>query len=186
MVYALLQAILENLPGILKASKRTLNIVFPLAIGIAAITAAPEYVASGASKIVAPLDFLVNLALILERAVATVALLTILLMLVFILWFPVRMPRNLAVFSIGFIVYFSAQTSLLLLRSYWAHENFAMVDSGVNVILCSCLIYWISFLNRAGEERPVVLGHSWRLHKQTKLIGDLEALNTSLARAGRR
>ncbi len=186
MVYALLHAILENLPGILKASNRALNIVFPLAIGIAVISAAPEYVASGAGKITAPLDFLVTLALIAERAVSTVALLTILLMLVFILWFPVRMPRNLAGFSIGFVLYFSAKTSLLLLRSFWAHGNFAMLDDGVTVILCSCLVYWIIFINSSGEHRPVTLGHSWQTAKRNKLIGDLEALNASLARAGRR
>ncbi len=186
MVYALLHAILENLPGILKASKRALNVVFPMAIGVAAITAAPEYVASGASRIAMPLDFLVNLAFIVDRAIATVALLTILVMLAFILWFPVRMPRNLAVFSLGFIVYFSAQTALLLLRSFWAHENFAMVDDGVTVILCACLVYWIIFINSSGEQRPVTLGHSWQTVKRTKLIGDLEALNASLARAGRR
>ena len=186
MVYALLQAILEKLPGILRASQRALNIALPLAIGIAVISAGPEYVASGAAKSSSAIDFLVSIAMVLERTISTVALLTLLLMLFFILWFPVKMPRNLALFSLGFIVYFSVKTSLLLLRSFWSHESFAIVDNGVTLILCLCLLYWITFLNTDGEATPMVLGHSWRTGRQNKLIGDLEALNTSLARAARR
>ncbi len=186
MVYALLHAILEKLPGILRASKRVLNVAFPLAIGISLVSAGPEYIASGTGRSRSAIDFLVGLALVLERASSTVALLTMLLMLFFILWFPVRIPRNLAHFSLGYILYFSARTALLLLRSFWSHEIFRLVDEGVNLMYCCCLIYWITFLNRAGEATPVVLGHSWQAGKQSELIGDLEALNASLARVARR
>ena len=186
MVYALLQAILEKLPGILRASRRALNVVLPLAIGIAVVSAGPEFIASGTGRSGSVIKLLLRIALVLDRTIATVALLMLLLMLFFILWFPVRMPRNLALFSLGFIVYFSAKTSLLLLRSFWSHESSRMVDNGVTLILCACLLYWITFLNRAGEITPVVVGHSWQTAQQRKLLGDLEALNASLGRAARR
>lgn len=186
MIYALLQAILRRFPGILRISQRALNVILPLSICAALISAFPEYVASGAGNATGALDHLVIIGLVCERVIATVVLLVLLLMLLFILWFPVRMPRNLAVFSIGFIVYFAAKTALLLLRSFYSHESLALVNNGVTSILCICLACWITFLNKQGETAPVTIGHSWRASRQPELMNNLEALNTALARAGRR
>lgn len=186
MIYALLQAILRRFPGILRISQRALNVILPLSIGAALISAFPEYAASGAGFEAETLKRLVIIGLLCERVIATVALLVLLLMLLFILWFPVRMPRNLAVFSIGFVLYFSAKTALLLLRSFYSHENLALVNNGVTFILCICLVCWITFLNKPGEITPVTIGHSWRASRQPELMNHLEALNTALARAGRR
>ena len=184
MIYALLQAILRRFPGILRISQRALNVILPLSIGAALISAFPEYTASGAGNAAATLDRVVSVAIVCERVIATVALLILLFMLLFILWFPVRMPRNLAVFSIGFIVYFSAKTLLLLLRSFYSHESLPLVGNAVTFVLCICLAYWITFLNAQGE--TVMLGNSWRASRQPELMNNLEALNTALARAGRR
>ena len=186
MIYALLQAILRKFPGILRISERALNIILPLSVAAALISAAPEYVASGAGNATVALNRLVNIAIVCDRVIATVALLVLILMLLFILWFPVRMPRNLAIFSIGFVVYFSAKTALLLIRSFYSHESLAAIGNAVTFILCICLAAWIIFLNKQGEAAPVTLGHSWHASRRNELMTDLEALNTALIRAGRR
>ncbi|HEY7211679.1 MAG TPA: hypothetical protein VH477_15510 [Bryobacteraceae bacterium] len=186
MVYALLRAILEKLPGILRFSRRVLKIALPISILIALVTAGPEYVASGASIAKDPIDYFVLLGLILSRMVATVCVLILLATLLFILWFPVAMPRNLAIFSIGFAVYFTAKTFLLLFYNFWSHESRMLVSNIVAFILCICLAYWISFINRNGEFAQVTIGHSWRASKQTSLMKDLEGLNAVLSRSGRR
>ncbi len=186
MVYGLLQAILETLPGILRISRRVLNVVWPVSIAVASLSAVSEYLASGAAKVHEPIDFALTMALIVERTVSTVALLSLLLMLLFILWFPVRMPRNLALFSMGFIVYFTAEASLLLVRRFWSHESSALVNLGVSFIMCLCLIYWIGFLNEQGEVAPVMIGHSWQTGRQAELMHNLEGINIALARSSRR
>ncbi len=186
MIYALLQVMLHNFPGILRVSQRVLNVVWPLSIGVALVSGIPEYAASGAGAVTQVMERLVIIALVCERVIATVVLLVLLLMLLFILWFPVRMPRNLALFSVGFVVYFSAETTLLLLRSFYSHESFELLANGLTFMSCICLVYWITFLNKQGETAPVTLGHSWRVSRQSELMTDLEALNRTLARAGRR
>ncbi len=186
IVYALLRDILRNLPGILRVSHAVLNVVFPLALLLALVTAAPEYTASGAARQPAPIDYAVMVALILERLVTTIALLVLLLMLTFILWFPVVLPRNLAVFSIGISIYFTAKSALILAHHFLPHKNNAFMDNGVALILCICLAFWITFLNTKGERAPVIVGHSWRSSRQSKLLGDLEHINAVLVRAGRR
>ncbi|MDQ2839821.1 MAG: hypothetical protein M3Y72_02025, partial [Acidobacteriota bacterium] len=160
MIYALLQAILRNFPGIFRISRRVLNVVWPVSIGAALVSGVPEYVASGAESASGAVERLVIIGVVCERVIATVELLVLLLMLLFILWFPVRMPRNLALFSIGFVVYFSTETFLLLLHSFYSHESFALVDNGVTFMSCICLVYWVIFLNKQGETAPVTIGHS--------------------------
>ncbi len=186
IVYALLRAILAKLPGILRFSRRVLNTVLALSFFIALISAKPEYVASGAAGQHSSIAYAVSVGLILERLVATIAVLTLLLTLAFILWFPVTMPRNLAVFSIGFIVYFTAKTALLLIHSFWLHHSISIVNNSVTFILSVCLVYWIIFLNEKGEDVPVTIGHRWHSSRETELLNNLESLNAALARAGRR
>lgn len=186
MVYALLRAILTNYPGILRASRRALNIVLPVSLAITLLSAGPEYFASGASEPDAPIVRLASMAIILERVISTLALLILLMMLAFILWFPIKMPRNLAVFSIGFFIYFGAKTSLILLRNFWSHESLALLTTGVNSILCACLLSWTFFLTKAGESVPVTIGQSWRPGERKALVHDLDALNALLAQVSRR
>ena len=49
MVYALLEAILANLPGILRFSRKLLNVTFLVALFVTILTAKPEYAAWGVS-----------------------------------------------------------------------------------------------------------------------------------------
>jgi hypothetical protein len=185
MVYALLNAILTRLPGILRISRRVLNISLAVALVIALFSARPEWLASGGVGESSPIVYAVEVAFVLQRLVATIALLTLLFTLAFILWFPVSMPRNLAVFSVGFGVYFTGKTTLLLVRSFWFHEGLNMLNNGMTLMLCLCLIYWITFLNKAGETAPVTLGHSWQADRQSKLLSDMEHLNALLVRSAR-
>lgn len=190
MVYALLKAILAKLPGILKLSQKVLNFVFPAAILIAVLTARPELYASRGAVALGRIDRALALTFVLDRVIATVALLVLLAMLVFILWFPVQMPRNLARFSIGFVIYFAAQTVFLLFRNYQAYEVNeqvrALVSNAISSVLVGCFVYWLAFLNSEGEISPVRMGHSWRADEQSRLIGQLEAMNAALVRGARR
>jgi hypothetical protein len=186
MVYAFITAVLQSVPGILKFSRRLLNYIFPIAIALAALSFKPEYTASGISAVPDPIDHAVGIAIVLERVIATVAVLVFTAVLAFVLWFPVQMPRNLAVFSVGLVVYFGAEVALLLLRSYFSHDSFGLVSAGVSFVLSACYIYWGFLIRREGERVTVRMGHSWQKDEQKRLLGKLEALNSALMNAGRR
>lgn len=186
MVYAFISAVLHSVPGILKFSRKLLNFIFPVAIALAALSFKPEYTASGISALPDPIDHAVGVAIVLERVIATVAILVFTAVLAFILWFPVQMPRNLALFSIGLVIYFGAETALLLLRSYFHHDGFGLVSAGVNFVLSACYVYWGLFIRRDGERVTVRMGHSWQKDEQKRLLSKLDALNAALMSAGRR
>ena len=176
-----------KLPGILRFSRKLLNWAFPIAIGIALLTISREYAASGLSDSVQPIDRAVGIAFILERVIATVCVLVLVGILGFILWFPVQMPRNLAVFSLGYVIYFGSETVLLLVRSILPHDSINILSDAVNFILSACLLAWILLLSKEGEVAPVRIGNKWRgVQVQERMLGQLEAMNATLLRAARR
>jgi hypothetical protein len=190
LVYGLLQAILGGLPGILRFSRKLLNITFISVLVLSILTIKLDAAVSGTSGylsgFVDPIGWAVRIAFGLERVVSTVALLVLLVILAFVLWFPVQMPRNLAVFSVGLVIYFAANTGLMLTRGFWSRESLLLVSNLIAFILAACYAYWTIFITREGEVTRVRMGHGWDLVKQERLIGQLEAMNASLVRAARR
>ncbi len=186
MVYALLDAFLANLPGILRISRRVLNIAFVGALIVAFSTAHWEYSASSLATSQDPIQRALAVALVLERVIAMAAVLVLLAMLALILWFPVQMPRNLAVFSVGFVAFFSFRTAALLARTYLPNVNPLLLGETSTFVLSACYAYWLMFLNRAGELRPVRMGHSWKPGEQQRMIQQLEQMNAALVASLRR
>ena len=95
------------------------------------------------------------------------------------------MPRNLAVFSIGFIVYFSGKTALFLARAVSPPETVDTISNLVTVVLICCYACWILLVNPSGESVPTTLGHRWNTEQQERLMRELEAMNNVLARSAR-
>jgi hypothetical protein len=182
----LVEAILKSFPGILRFSKIFLNVVLGLAVIIGLLTIRPELVASGMQKHASALARWYMTWIVLDRVISMTAVLILLAVLAFILWFPVKMPRNLAVLSVGFAIYFGLKTAFRLSLSYFpaldstTHE---LYSTSVNLVLAICFVYWILFITPQGQTREVKLGHSWRGVEQERLIGQLESLNASLLRA---
>jgi Ca2+/Na+ antiporter len=186
MVYALLEAMLANLPGILRVSRKILNVGFAAALLIALLTARPEYFASSLSASAVSANRALSVVFVLERVISMAAVLILLAMLAFILWFPVQMPRNLAIFSIGFVAFFAVRVALLLIHTYWANADSRVLSDITSFALAGCCAYWLVLINPDGEKKPVRMGHSWGPIEQRRLMGQLEAMNDALLRAARR
>jgi hypothetical protein len=191
IVYSLLSAILQTFPGILRISRMLLNAIFSLALVLALLTIKPEYLAAGAEKFADPIDRMLIVWYVLDRVISMTAILVLLAILVFILWFPVQMPKNLAVFSVGLVIYFGAKTALWLLRTYMSHkkvshESVSLVTTTISFVLSACFAYWIVFITPKGQTTEVRIGHSWRTDEQDRLLGQLESMNAALLRSARR
>ena len=154
LVDSLAKAVLAGLPGVFRFSRILLNSVFPLAIIGALLTVRGEYFITGAWRYADPMDRLVTVGSVVDRAISMASLLVLVAILAFILWFPVRMPRNLAIISVGLVVYFGSKTGLALLRSYAvagtisksAQDLREWLSIGVSVVVVCCFLYWIIFI----------------------------------------
>jgi len=114
-----------------------------------------------------------------ERTADSAVALFLLLAVVFMIWFPVRISQNVAVFIGGFVTYFLTRWASLLmvgLRPQWSR--------GVNIAEMSlsflCLCAWIALFRPAGESRPLVSGLRWNEAEMERLSGQLTAINAKL------
>lgn len=177
VIYALLNAMLRSLPGILRYSRRLLHGAFAVAflVGIIAIS-----MNSSVQRIDNWKDRLsqaVVLTYAVDQAVGLTVLLVLVAMLAFFLWFPVVVPRNLAVFSVGYVVYFSAITVSLFLPNFQRSDAISIISILAMVITAVCYAYWGIFLSRAGETVHVRVGHLWQADEQKRLMTRLEDVN---------
>jgi uncharacterized protein YhhL (DUF1145 family) len=182
LVYAVLIAILKQLPGILRFSLRFLNATCGIALILAFVTVRPEYVAAMAAAH-GQGDWKVRmtyLCFVLERAISFAALLAIFTTLVFVLFFPFRVPRNLAVISTALCLMLSLQISLLLLGSYLPSASRSILGGADEILLLGCLAYWGFAIDVQGQVARVTLGRGWHTVPKDHLVRQLEAINAAL------
>lgn len=181
-VIALLDAVLKNYPGILRLSRNVLRGTLATVIGIGLLSAIPEYAATSHDH-AGWLARSVTASFVIERVVSSVSLGCLLTVLIFLLWFPVEVPRNLAVFCVGFVVYFLIATGVLLANNYLSTHLRDFVSITANIVESACLAYWFLFISKSGEFTRSRLSIHWRGDDQNRLIAQLESLNQSLVRS---
>lgn len=103
----------------------------------------------------------------------------------FLLWFPVEVPRNVAVLIGGIVVFLVAEWGCLLLVNL--HPSAASEVSAILLLVyLSCLIFWIVALQRTGESLTIVTGHRWNPEEAERLLGQLDTINSRLKQAAGR
>lgn len=177
MVYALLSEILKSLPGILKYLERLLHVVFVVAFLAGVVLISTDNAAAMVEGSTSILNRMVVVTYAVDQALGVTVLLVLLVMLGFFLWFPVVVPRNLAIFSIGYVVYFSSTTATLVLQSFQTSGSSQVASTVLMLTTGVCYAYWAIFLSRAGESVPVRIGHHWKTDEQQRLMHRLEEVN---------
>jgi len=132
-------------PALARFGRRMLGYLFSIAVAFGLVNLLLEF--DGAERRRGA--FLVGF-LRLERSVDLFAFIVLILIAVFLLCFPVRVRRNVAVWLGGFMLYsYSRWTGLLLTNLFpqLAHElNVAMLAASL-----ACVIGWSLMLTREGE-----------------------------------
>jgi len=105
LVYSLLNAILIRLPGVLRFSRFLLISAFSGVLIISVLAARPQYLGTPLSRSQDSIDRALGFAYIAERGMEVVSLVLMAIILAFTLWFPIRMPRNLALFTVGLVLF---------------------------------------------------------------------------------
>lgn len=117
---------------------------------------------------------------------ATMAIFLIIIS-VFMAYFPVRMRRNVIVYISGFIVWSLSRSALVYIVNQWF--NYKKINAVSNIVgMCvevGCLTFWLIDLRQEGENRTAVVGHLWNQAEAERLTGQLDAINDSLARLRR-
>jgi hypothetical protein len=172
VVLELYSKVLGDLTGIAAVARRYIQIILVLAIGIALLLLG--LVKSRAT--------LTGYLFTFERTVMASLVVFILLVTLFLVYYPVPLGRNTIAYLMGYAVYFltrATATLVINLGHHWARE-LSSIEMTISVL---CLIFWIIALNRKGETKRVVIGHQWNPADEQRLRAQLDAINASLLRS---
>jgi hypothetical protein len=124
---------------------------------------------------------------IFQRAVNSALLVFMLIISGFLAWFPVPLSRNTVLHTILFAVMFSSTAILLLLRNTMGYDSspYHLLSAIEMTVHLLCLLGWITLLKPQGESKTMVVGHRWQRGQSDRLVGQLDAINSSLLRAAR-
>jgi phosphatidylserine synthase len=126
-----------------------------------------------------------GLVLTIDRGVYFGLTAVILLMSLFLIWFPVPTPRNMVVHSFVFATFFLSKAFVIVVRTIRGdelHHAFSIVLLALGII---CLCIWTILLRREEEDPAVTFGRRWNPEEETRLIRQLRAINSSLGRLSR-
>lgn len=121
-----------------------------------------------------------------ERTMDFTILMFLLFITAFMMWFPIKVRRNIMLYIGGFVVFYLSRTFGLLMINLLPPASLKVI---ANVLIsCSfcCLIAWLFGLRRESEDTATTLGHRWNPAAMERLTRQLDAINAALVRFGLR
>lgn len=180
VVLEIYRVALAKHPGLANFGRKSVWVAFAITLAIAAAGAVLDKdILSGQSAIN-------HRFFRLERTLDLITFLFLLFIAIFISWFPIELPRNVALCIGGFSVYYFARAVMLLVlnllpQRYWQIEADVSVASGAVI-----LGVWAVLLrpNRSAENSVAV--RSWDPAAFARVSHQLDTINSALVRFGRR
>ena len=174
VVLELCKVLLRDLPGITTVARRYIKWTMSVAIAGSLVLLRVER---------APVS-VIGYFFTCERSIVSSLVIFVLLTMLFLVYYPVPLNRNVIAYSIGYTVYFLTKASAIFLRNLtptWYRE----ASTVLLVISTVCLIFWLFTLSRRGETRAMVVGPQWSPETEEQLLSKLRAINAGLVRTVR-
>jgi hypothetical protein len=186
-IYLLLRRILVAYPGLQRWGGYAVNITFMAALLIGVTSYSWESSKSGLlSAAKSWQELFVYCVMLGERVASSVALLWIVGMLLFLLWMPISLPKNIAVLIAGLTAWSVGLTAGFLVQSLIIHSVSREVSALLNLWTGFCFGYCAVFLSPAGQRSTIVMSPQKTPEEQRRLLEGLEQLNAALLRGANR
>jgi hypothetical protein len=174
IVYELSSLLLRDMKGIARLAKRYSAVALGIAIllSLLVVTALPHQ-----RNILRKLFYV-------EIPIVSSLVLFMLLIAVFLAYYPVPLHRNALLYAIGYVVYFLSKTALMFMTNLHVGASLRAFSTAFLYVTLGCIAFWAIFLNRVGEQRAMALGRSWSPpEKKQQVLLRLREMNDSLLRA---
>jgi len=116
-----------------------------------------------------------------ERSMNFVILVFLLLISILLLWFPIRVRRNIVVYISGFVL-FSASRSFGLLLYNLRPQDARLTSTILLVLTLLCLLIWIIGIEPEGERVTATPGYRSNPKTMQRLSQQLDSINAALTR----
>jgi hypothetical protein len=127
---------------------------------------------------------LVQQFLVFERVMIFSLVLFVLFIVGFLTYFPVSLSRNVILYSTGYAVFFLAKAASIFARNTHLLGD-QLIDQIHMIVNDLCLIFWVAYLNRAGEIAKITIGHRTNPGDEQRVMQQLDSINRALARLPR-
>jgi hypothetical protein len=172
----LVSVITKKYVGIMSAAR----VAVTVCLSVAAIAA---LLTSLLDLSTAPVDYpMLKVLQLVDRTISFSVLAFLGLILVFLLWFPIRLSRNTVAYAAGFIIVFATRFSTALLGNLLGASRYLMLSTCQLAAFSAVLILWLVRITRRNEDNETVVGHRWNLTEERRLIAQLETVNDTLLR----
>ncbi len=178
VVWELFSVIFRNYAGLRSLSRWVM--------GVAAAIAPVGFILSMASSGQAFKSHLVLQVVRFERGIAFGLIIFILIMLYFISRYPIKLPRNNVIHCMVFSVWLLGDAALLLASGFLPKNPGAqIINDGLALLEIGCYLGWTLLLSKTGEYQETRVRRDISPEHERVLIGELDAMNALLLRAGR-
>ena len=179
LVAELCRLILARLPGILTLGKWAMYGAVLIAVIISVLSLLPHIKPHTAWQSAWGRTYLA-----VERGLDFGLGIFLLLLLLFLSRFPLRLSRNVVIHSGLYIFFFFAQSLSVFLRTLFGYREVEgnYLNLVITALSCVCLVAWLTLLSREGQAKTAFPTYS--VERETRILEQLEALNTTLMRAG--
>jgi hypothetical protein len=117
-----------------------------------------------------------------ERSMNFVILLFLLLISVLLLWFPIRVRRNIVVYISGFVLFSASRSFGLLLANILPPSDTRLVSTGLLALTLVSLVIWIVGIQPEGEMVTATPGYRRNPETMQRLSHQLDSINAALTR----
>jgi hypothetical protein len=180
IVLELFSLILRRYQGIASLGRWTMMAALGLAVLIALITLLPDLQNVGGRY-----RTLIYYNVI-ERGINSSLVIFLLVISAFVVWYPLPLSRNVILHAIVYSVYFLCSTLALFIQNTSGLDITRTVSTILIALTCACLLVWILFLRRQGEEQKVSVRRQWHPEEGERIVRQLDAINAALLRSSRK
>jgi hypothetical protein len=176
VVFEIYSKVLDDYPGIRRATRLVLSVALGVCLSLAAATLWVD-IAHGVEKF--PILGAVN---VVRRWAASTLTLFLLLMLGYLAWYPAPLKRNLIVHAVLNALYCIAISVGVFYRNILGPDLARTLSLALGAVTVLILAGWAALMTRGGEERMSSGGRLWGSRDQRRVLAQLAAINRALAR----
>jgi hypothetical protein len=147
-----------------------------LSVLLSTITVLPTWVRSTEER------FSMQRFLMVERGIDFAIVLLLLLLLAFLVLFPIQLRKNVIVHSVLFAVFFTTHSMGILIVNLTGYQLGISVSTCLMGVSLSCIIGWLVLMSRAGEQKIMAIRHPVPVD-ENRLVAQLAEINATLMRA---
>jgi hypothetical protein len=121
-----------------------------------------------------------------ERTLDIGMVLFLLVMTIFLCWFPIVLNRNVLVYFASWSFSFIARSAAVIVPFATGHRmthRASLVLQGIDLV---CVSVWLVLINKAGENVETVSGYDWQPEQREHIRAQLQAMNAYLENSKRR